>query len=108
MGCAMCAGDMLYMGSPAQPVFKSAGSEKPAGPKQEKAKLMFQIWPFVQPAIAFGISTLSTYITAVFALSAIALYGGALQVKPASWLNHDPLTDPLPTIFMPARAPTVG
>ena len=68
------------MGSPAQPVFKSAGSEKPAGPKQEKAKLMFQTWPFVQPAIAFGISTFSTYITAVFALAAVALYGGALQV----------------------------
>lgn len=68
------------MGSPAQPVFKSSGSEKPAGPKQEKAKLMFQTWPLVQPAIAFGISTLSTYITAVIALSAVALYGGALQV----------------------------
>ena len=72
------------MGSPAQPVFKSAGSEKPAGPKQEKAKLMFQTWPFVQPAIAFGITAASTYITAVSALAAVALYGGALQVRPIS------------------------
>ncbi len=77
----MHAGEMLYMGSPAQPVFKSAGSEKPAGPKQEKAKLMFQTWPLVQPAIAFGISTLSTYITAVTALASVAVYGGALQVR---------------------------
>ena len=77
----ICAGEMLYMGSPAQPVFKSAGSEKPAGPKQEKAKLMFQTWPLVQPAIAFGISTLSTYITAVAALASVALCGGALQVR---------------------------
>ena len=79
-GHVTCAGEMLYMGSPAQPVFKSAGSEKPAGPKQEKAKLMFQTWPIVQPAIAFGILTLSTYITAVVALGVVALYGGALQV----------------------------
>lgn len=78
------------MGSPAQPVFKSAGSEKPAGPKQEKAKLMFQTWPIVQPAIAFGISTLSTYITAVVALAAVALYGGALQVPPLSPLASCP------------------
>ena len=81
------------MGSLAQPVFKSAGSEKPAGPKQEKAKLMFQTWPFLQPAIVFGISTFSTYITAVFALAAVALYGGGLQVHPAF-----PFRPILPTI----------
>ena len=70
------------MGSPAQPVFKSNGSEKAAGPKQETAKLMFQTWPFVQAAIAFGITTLATYITAVVALASVALYGSALQVRP--------------------------
>ena len=88
------------MGSPAQPVFKSSGSEKPAGPKQEKAKLMFQTWPFVQPAIAFGILTFSTYITAVFALAAVALYGGALQVLP----HLVPLPSRPPSL-MPAHAP---
>ena len=77
----MCAGEMLYMGSPAQPVFKSNGSEKAAGPKQETAKLMFQTWPFVQAAIAFGITTLATYITAVVALASVALYGSTLQVR---------------------------
>ena len=77
-----CAGEMLYMGSPAQPVFKSNGSEKAAGPKQETAKLMFQTWPFVQAAIAFGITTLATYITAVVALASVALYGSTLQVRP--------------------------
>ena len=71
------------MGSPAQPVFKSNGSEKAAGPKQETAKLMFQTWPFVQAAIAFGITTLATYITAVVALASVALYGSTLQVRPS-------------------------
>lgn len=90
-----CAGEMLYMGSPAQPVFKSVGSEKPAGPNQEKTKLMFQTWPIVQRAIAFGISAFSSYITAVFALAAVDLYGGALQVHPppTSTPYCPPLTD---------------
>ena len=72
------------MGSPAQPVFKSNGSEKAAGPKQETAKLMFQTWPFVQAAIAYGITTLATYATAVAALASVALYGSALQVRPSA------------------------
>ncbi|CAK0786732.1 hypothetical protein CVIRNUC_009946 [Coccomyxa viridis] len=78
---AQLPGEMLYMGSPAQPVFKSNGSEKAAGPKQETAKLMFQTWPFVQAAIAFGITTLATYITAVVALASVALYGSTLQAS---------------------------
>ncbi len=105
------------MGSPAQPVFKSAGSEKPAGPKQEKAKLMFQTWPFVQPAIAFGISTFSTYITSVVALAAVALYGGALQVHPPSIFTPScppflissvkpPLKDRLPCMTGDLKGPT--
>ena len=70
------------MGSPAQPVFKTSSSEKAAGPNQESAKLMFQTWPFVQTAIAFGISALAIYITAAVALASVVLYGGALQVHP--------------------------
>ena len=72
------------MGSPAQPVFKSNGSEKAAGPKQESAKLMFQTWPFVQAGFAFGITRLATYITAFIALASVALYGNTLQVHPLS------------------------
>ena len=92
------AGEMLYMGSPAQPVFKSNGSEKAAGPKQETAKLMFQTWPFVQAAIAFGITTLATYITAVVALASVALYGSTLQVRPSALSSSLSLNADTPTI----------
>ena len=78
------------MGSPAQPVFKSNGSEKAAGPKQETAKLMFQTWPFVQAIIAFGITTLATYITAIAALASVALYGGTLQARPLGIALYGP------------------
>lgn len=72
---------MLYMGSPAMAVFKSSGSEKAAGPTQTTPKVMFATWPMVQPLIAYGISTLATYFTAVAALMIAAAVGGSFQVS---------------------------
>jgi hypothetical protein len=82
-------GDFLYMGTPAMPVFKSSGSEKAAGPKDNNAKLMFATWPLVQPLIAFSISTLATYFTAIVALAICS--AGSLQASAHDMTFHTPV-----------------
>ncbi|EIE23140.1 hypothetical protein COCSUDRAFT_47508 [Coccomyxa subellipsoidea C-169] len=94
---AQLPGEMLYMGNPATPVFKSSGSDKAAGPTDSRAKLMFASWPLVQPLLAFGITTLATYATIVAALATTAIFGsqgswiGALVAGSALWTMYGAL-----------------